>query len=237
MRLVAWLALCLTTVAPASSASYHVIHSFAGGSDGAQPEASLIDIGSTLYGTTVGGGSSTACNSFDDGCGTVYKITPKGAETVLYVFQGGHNGDGGQPTASLINIGGTLYGTTLADLSTVFKITLQGEETALHDLNGGSDGEGSFASLLNVGGTLYGTTAQGGGTGCPVNVNGTIFASGCGTVFKITPTGVETVLHVFRAASDGAQPVAGLIDLGGTLYGTTQQGGAYGNGTVFKITP
>jgi uncharacterized repeat protein (TIGR03803 family) len=57
-----------------------------------------------------------------------------------------------------------------------------------------------------------------------------------GTVFKVTLAGVETVLHKFRGGHDGGYPAAGLINVGGTLYGTTRQGGAYNYGTVFKVT-
>jgi uncharacterized repeat protein (TIGR03803 family) len=79
-----------------------------------------------------------------------------------------------------------------------------------------------------VKGRLYGTTAGGGASsGC----------TGCGTVFRITLSGEEKVLHSFAGGSDGAVPKAGLIDVGGTLYGTTSDGGTSKTGTVFALTP
>ena len=97
-------------------------------------------------------------------------------------------------------------------------------ESVLHRFAGGSDGASPLAGLTNVGGTLYGTT---GGEGD---------ASDYGTVFKITTSGTESVLHRFAGGSDGASPYAGLTNVGGTLYGTTEGGGASDNGTVFRIT-
>lgn len=97
-----------------------------------------------------------------------------------------------------------------------------------------------MAGLVPVDGVLYGTTLAGGGGRCTYGQ----FYVGCGTVFKITTSGVETVVHSFAGGSDGNNPEAGLIDVDGTLYGTTDIGGgtgcitAYsiGCGTVFKVT-
>jgi len=212
-----------------------VLYSFKGGpSDGFYPYAGLIDVEGTLYGTTLLGGTG-ACES---GCGTVFQITKKGVETVLYSFK--LDGDGAQPIGGLIDVGGTLYGTTQYGgaascpygCGTVFKITTAGDETVLYSFKGGTDGALPQAGLINVGGTLYGTTEFGGNGNC--NTEGII---GCGTVFKITTAGVETVMHTFKGGSDGFYPHAGLIDVGGTLYGTTNEGGATGNGTVFKVRP
>lgn len=91
------------------------------------------------------------------------------------------------------------------------------------------DGANPSTPLTDVRGTLYGTTQGGGGVGCR--------GFGCGAVFKITTAGVETVLHGF-GGGDGQYPEGGLTYVNGsTLYGTTQQGGAAGHGTVFKIKP
>jgi uncharacterized repeat protein (TIGR03803 family) len=107
----------------------------------------------------------------------------------------------------------------------VFKVTPAGVETVIYSFRGGNDGANPYAGLINVGGTLYGTSEFGG-------------AYSLGTVFKVTPRGAEKVLHSFgRGTTDAAVPEAGLIDVGGTLYGTTYQGGAYNRGTVFKMTP
>jgi uncharacterized repeat protein (TIGR03803 family) len=97
-------------VLPQSSAiaraDFQVLHRFAGGSDGSNPDASLIEVKGTLYGTTVNGGVSNC----PGGCGTVYRITTAGAEKVLYRFKPGS--DGSQPAAGLINVKGALHGTT-----------------------------------------------------------------------------------------------------------------------------
>src|SRR5579862_1942952 len=88
------------------------------------------------------------------------------------------------------------------------------------------------APLIDVGGILYGTTNNGGAFDSPKTCHG-----GCGTVFSITTSGVLKVLHSFGNAQDGQYPDhAGLVDVGGTLYGTTSAGGALGGGTVFSIT-
>jgi uncharacterized repeat protein (TIGR03803 family) len=96
----------------------------------------------------------------------------------------------------------------------------------LYSFKGGSeDGEYPEAGLINVKGTLYGTTYDGG-------------ANGDGTVFAITTSGAETVLHSFKGGSgDGEDPEAGLLNVKGTLYGTTFEGGANGDGTVFSLKP
>ena len=98
-------------------------------------------------------------------------------------------------------------------------------ETVLHSFSG-SDGAQPIAGLLADGnGNLYGTTAKGG-------------ASGNGVVFKLAPGGTYTVLYSFTGGSAGRFPQAGLIaDSSGNLYGTTQFGGAMGNGVVFKLAP
>ena len=202
-----------------------VLHSFTFGSDGRYPVSGLTNVGGTLYGTTYAGGPNVYG-------GTVFKITKSGTETVLYNFKQG--ADGCCPLASVINVGGTLYGTTPGggcsngkDCGTVFKITTSGTETVLYAFAGGADGAYPYAGLTNVNGTLYGTTAAGGGT------------SNGGTVFKITTSGTETVLHRFTNYVMGQHPQAGLTEMGGALYGTTFGGGlasVYGNGTVFKIT-
>ena len=202
-----------------------VLHNFAGGHhDGAYPDANLINVGGTLYGTTYKGGSHLE--------GTVYSITPSGKETVLHSFAGGAN-DGYYPQAGLTSVGGKLYGTTTSGGSkgkgTVYSITPSGTETVLHNFAGGPhDGELPIAGLTNVGGTLYGTTYYGGHAGWRIRD---------GTVYSITPSGKETVLHNFTPVPhNGAFPIAGLTNVGRTLYGTTTSGGSNKEkGTVFKI--
>jgi uncharacterized repeat protein (TIGR03803 family) len=198
-----------------------VLFSFPAGSS--NPYTGLIQ-GSdgNFYGTTGAGGTS------DDG--TVFKITPSGTETVLHAFAK-TGSDGQTPYAGLIQgSDGNLYGTTYFGgahaFGTVFKVTPSGTETVLYSFAGGSDGEHPYAGVIQGSdGNFYGTTYQGG-------------AGGFGTVFKLTPSGTETVLYSFAGASgDGAYPEAGVIQgSDGNLYGSTLQGGASGLGIVFKLT-
>jgi uncharacterized repeat protein (TIGR03803 family) len=103
----------------------------------------------------------------------------------------------------------------------------------LHAFQGGKDGTWPGPGVLKVGSLLYGVTFSGGGS-----ANCTEPAAGCGTLFSLNPTtGTEHVVHAFQAGNDGAGPGAALINVGGTLYGTTSGGGPSSNGTVFAYTP
>jgi uncharacterized repeat protein (TIGR03803 family) len=211
-----------------SSQTFAVLHKFKGGRTGANPDGSLVfDAAGNLFGTTCGCSSSYY--------GTVFKLDKNGTETVLYNFDGGP--DGRYPEAGLVwDAKGDLYGTTFAggsDAGTVFRVSKTGKETVLHSFAGGpSDGAYPEAGLVrDDAGNLYGTTVQGG-------------VSGLGTVFKVTKTGKETVLHSFAGgSSDGEVPYGGLArDAKGNLYGTTFYGGdlscgeGYGCGTAFKLS-
>jgi uncharacterized repeat protein (TIGR03803 family) len=203
------------------------LYTFANAADGIYPESSLIrDAAGNLYGTTYGGGDLT-CNR-GGGCGTVFKLDAAGNETVLYSFTGK---DGKHPTAALIqDAAGNFYGTTTAggafNGGTVFKLDAGGNETVLHSFISEVNGSDPYAGLIqDTAGNFYGTTAVGG-------------ASNCGTVYKLDTAGKLTVLHSFSGTADGANPFGGVvIDGKGNLYGTAQRGGAFNNGTVFKITP
>jgi uncharacterized repeat protein (TIGR03803 family) len=222
-----------TVFSVSTAGAEHVLHSFGLYTKrGIRPVASLINVGGTLYGTTIFGGTS--------GKGTVFSITPSGAEKVLHSFS--DSPDGASPVASLIDVNGTLYGTTAGGgayhgvgsgcdggCGTVFSITTGGTEKVLYSFGGGSGGVGPRASLIDVGGALYGTTYLG-GKACQRYTDG-----GCGTVFSVTTSGKEKVLHRFRGYPDGGFPHASLINVGGTLYGTTY-GGTGNCGTVFSIT-
>jgi uncharacterized repeat protein (TIGR03803 family) len=217
-----------------------VIHSFGGTGDGQYPLAGLVNVGGTLYETTQEGGGS-GCGGV--GCGIIYSVTPQGVEKVIYSFNGGVS-DGGLPESGLINVGGTLYGTTevggsgnctnyydTTGCGTVFSITTAGVEKIVYAFQNGSDGSLPAAGLVNVSGVLYGTANLGGGSGCG--------GSGCGTIYSVTPTGVLSVIYDFQGGSDGAYPQATPINLKGTLYGTTYGGGNTncdgGCGTVYKV--
>jgi uncharacterized repeat protein (TIGR03803 family) len=211
----------------------NVLRSFQGGTDGATPSADLIQVGGMLYGTTEFGGST---NCGGNGCGTVFSLDlTTGAERIVHSFQGG--ADGSSPVASLIQVGGILYGTTFEGgdstncgsnaCGTVFSLNLStGVETTVYSFKGGNDGSSPSASLIEVGRTFYGTTHSGG-------------SSNDGTVFSLDPTtGAEKIVHSLQS-SDGVYPSASLILVGGKLYGTTQSGGTTNCscGTVFALTP
>ena len=200
-----------------------ILWSFGNGTDGANPLAGVVlDRNGNLYGTTEYGGAYNQ--------GTVFKLTPSGTETILWSF--GNGTDGAYPVAGLVMYTGNLYGTTANGGAygdgTVFEVTPSGTETILHSfVNNDIDGINPYAGLVMYNGNLYGTTVNGGG------ISGV-----AGIVFKMTPSGTETILHVFGGSGDGAFPWGGLVfDRSGNLYGTTFSGGANGVGTVFKVTP
>src|ERR1700678_1399885 len=210
--------------------AYHIIHPFGRlTGDGTHPYADLINVKGTLYGATVTGGAN--------GDGTVFSFTTSGQETVLHSFGG--PGDALYPSAALLNVNGTLYGTTYHGgkngFGTVFSITTGGTEKVLHDFdsiysyrrNAGSQPRGG---LIYVNGALYGTTEQGGAHYCNSGYNL------CGTVFSITTGGKFKLLHSFGKDEDGFFPEAAMLDVDGTLYGTTSLGGQYNRGTVFTIS-
>jgi uncharacterized repeat protein (TIGR03803 family) len=224
--------------------TFTTLHSF-DGTDGGNPWAPLVQgAGGHLYGTTnAGGANTTACGGL--GCGTVFKVSPDGTLTTLYSFCSQSNcTDGAQPEAGLVQgTDGNLYGATEVGganntcqdgCGTVFKINPNGKLTTLHSFDG-ADGEYPARALIQAtDGNFYGTTFQG-GANCE--------APGCGTVFKITPSGTLTTLYNFCSqviddmCVDGEEPSATLVqNTDGSLYGTTQNGGANRGGTVFKIT-
>jgi uncharacterized repeat protein (TIGR03803 family) len=205
-----------------------VLHSFKGGPDGALPFAGVIlDAKGNLYGTTANGGDVSSCNG--SGCGVVFKLDPRGKETVLYRFTGGTT-DVCNPAGGLLRHSGNLYGTTYScgasGCGTLFKVDTSGTEILLHSFAGGTiDGAEPYAGLVqDADGVFYGTTVAGG-------------AFGDGTVFKVSETGKETVLHNFAGgATDGEYPYAGVIlDANGNLFGNTFQGGRSNWGTVFEL--
>jgi len=161
--------------------------------------------------------------------------------TVLYSFTGGV--DGGVPAAGLIrDEAGNLYGTTSAGGSSgagvVFKLDPSGKETVLYSFTGGADGGIPVGSLIrDQVGNLYGTTVGGGNFTSPMCAG-----FGCGVIFKLDPSGNETVLHAFTNGADGGSPMAALIrDEAGNVYGTASTGGngssscPFGCGLVFKL--
>lgn len=228
-----------------------ILHSLAGppegGGDGAFSYDGVIrDAAGNLYGVTAAGGAY--------GAGAVYKLDTSGKETLLHSFAG-YPSDGGDPdSVLLLDSQGNLYGATAnggssavcdGGCGTVFQLSSQSGgnwiETVVYSfcsLENCADGERPVGGPLarDSAGNIYGNTIFGGSYR---NCNG----DACGVIFKLDPTGKETVLHSFTGGADGAFPVAGLtMDSSGNLYGTAWQGGAkcftsYTCGVVFMITP
>jgi uncharacterized repeat protein (TIGR03803 family) len=221
------------------------LHNFGNGTDGSGPQATLIwDAAGNLYGTTTYGGSAPC----GPGCGTVFEMTPNGSggwtEKKLHNFNPFNGSDGKFPTGGVIfDRAGNLYGTTtyggthqcnLDGCGMVFEVSPNGiggwTERNLHNFGNGTDGTNPYAGLIfDSAGNLYGTTSSGGDYGY-------------GTVFEMTPREgggwTEKKLHNFGTGTDGAIPEASLIfDAAGNLYGVTDNGGDYTQGTVFEMTP
>src|SRR5208283_3883665 len=202
---------------------YTMLYTFTGG-DGEFPLGNVIRDRA---------GDLNACNG--SGCGTVFKVDKSGKETVLYSFTGGT--DGAYPATGLVrDEAGNLYGTTHGggDITVsacsfnpgcgvVFKVDPTGKETVLYAFTGGTDGLGASSGLVrDEAGNLYGTTIMGGDLSgvCPG-----FPAPGCGVVFKVEPTGKETVLYTFTGGADGYAPYGDLVrDEAGNLYGAASNG-------------
>ena len=224
LALIATLGLAFLAVSPAQAQSpapkITTLHTFTGGSDGGSPYASVIqDAQGNLYGATFAGGAANL--------GAVLKISKAGKETVLYSFTG--NPDAEHPTSALLrDSAGNLYGAGYEGgangFGAIFKISKAGKETVLYSFGASPDGQYPGSSLIqDAAGNLYGVTGYGG-------------KSGNGTVFKISKSGKETILHSFTG-KDGQYPFCTLLrDSAGDLYGTTSAGGTSGVGTVFKLS-
>jgi uncharacterized repeat protein (TIGR03803 family) len=223
--------LCVFAAALAISASaqtYTELLSF-NGTSAAGPKTPLTQgIDGSLYGTTYYGGTGT-CLGNGIGCGIVFKLTPKHEFEIVYNFPASDP----SPTNDLVlGDDGSLYGTTAA--GAVFRIAPGGAFTVLHTFTGGAGGGYLDGGVIQgTDGNFYGTTYSGGApsNSCP---------SGCGTVYKMTRAGAVTTLYSFcpqNYCPDGKNPAGALVEgLDGNFYGTTQSGGLYQEGTVFKIT-
>jgi uncharacterized repeat protein (TIGR03803 family) len=227
-----------------------VLHSFAGGSDGANPNGGLVlDSKGAIYGTTFYGGSTNCKTDAGVGCGTAFELKPptqRGGpwtEKLLHTLVN-YQKDGGGPNGGLVfDAKGSLYGTTIGGGSTgngvVFRFAKSGgqwTETIVRTLQG-LDGWSSMTGVIfDSVGNLYGTASGGGSTGG-------------GTVFKLNPQGGRGgrwgfgLLHTFTGPPDGEFPTSRLVfDQAGNLYGTTQIGGSGqacrgGCGVVFETKP
>lgn len=219
-----------------------VLYSFAGNADGAYPQSGLLlDRSGNIYGTASSGGIGN-CNAYIGGCGVVFELTPTNSgwtETVLYSFTGGT--DGGVPDGGLtFGAAGILYGTTESGGTgngTVFELVSAHPGQGAWTLNTiyafpGPGLPGPTAGVvLDAAGNLYGTTLNGPPDYPPCE----------GSVFKLSHSyGVwdYSLLHCFTGGSDGGQPYSPVtLGANGNLYGTAYDGGAYGDGVVWELTP
>ena len=230
-----------------NGSSLSVLHDFTAldsnagtNTDGALPCGGLILSGNTLYGTASAGGAG--------GAGVVFSVNASGGGfTTLYSFTAldpvaATNTDGAFPCSGLVLSNGTLYGTTIAGgtggKGVIYSVGTNGlgfavlhSFSATDSLTGTNlDGASPCAPLALSGGYLYGTASAGG-------------ASANGTVFSMSTNGPQfQTIHAFTAMDpstgtnrDGAFPVAGLLPLGNSLYGTTFSGGPGAAGTVFNV--
>jgi uncharacterized repeat protein (TIGR03803 family) len=227
-----------------ASQVFTLVHTFTGSSNGATPYAGLVLSGNTLFGTTTGSYFPSAQSGF----GNVYAVNIDSTGfTNLHSFTNGK--DGSQPFGGLVLSGSNLYGMANAGghsgYGTIFSVNTNGSGfTVLHSftaptgsLGTNSDGAQPWGGLIFSGNTLYGMASRG-GTG------------GNGTVFSVNTDGSNyTTLHSFTVTasdgaspsphqtnSDGASPRGGLILSNNTLYGTAEDGGLSGNGTIFSLS-
>jgi len=202
-----------------------ILHEFTGGDDGESPRGPLVgDAAGNVYGMTFRGGTADE--------GILYKINHTGKFTVMHSF-GAQPGDGELPEGGLVrDKAGNLYGTTMSGgalgAGTVFKIDPGGNESVFYSFGANfPDGLEPINELtIDAAGNLYGMTDDSLG-----------FPFGFGVVFKVNPSGQETVLHNFVFVPDAQTPILnGLaVDPSGTVYGVTNGGGDFGLGAVFKI--
>ncbi len=231
-----------------TSGKVAVIYNFTHVIGNAEKTGLVQDASGNLYGT-LAYGASTGCGS---GCGALFKVDTAGNFTILHAFTGG--ADGSQPFGSpILDKAGNLYGTASgggdaclpSQCGTVFKVSPSGQFTTFYSFQGGTDGMFPLNSLVrDAAGNLYGTTTEGGDLACADFQN----FGGCGTLFKIDPSGNETIVHTFTGPPGDAGTFGAilLMDAAGDIYGASYSGGetdcnmitdqGIGCGTIFKLT-
>jgi uncharacterized repeat protein (TIGR03803 family) len=208
--------------------TFTMLYAFTGGTDGSIPEGRVtLDPSGNLYGTTTGAGEG-------DLEGSVFKVSPKGKFTLLHSFGTGGAG-GGEPTGNLVRTSdGELYGTTLlggsgSGYGIVFQLDKKNNFSVFYSFNG-TDGAQPSGLNIDAAGNLYG--AAGGGS---YTCDGADHF-GCGVVYKLDPSGNETVLHAFKDGKKGSLLNPGLLlDSAGNLYGTTHGSFNRYSAVIFKL--
>ncbi len=203
----------------ASSGKFTPLHTFNGTTEGVPADVPPIQgLDGNYYGTTSDGGLEVF--------GTVYKMTPSGNLTVIYTFPG--TSGLAYPMGVTLGTDGNFYGTALGGgvnrFGGVFKISPQGTLTVLHSFSGTPDGETPKGAIIQAtDGNFYGTTEAGG-------------ANGFGSIYKMTPAGVLTIIHSFNETDGlGLHPLAGLVQAtDGKFYGAAANNTS--SGVIFQIT-
>ena len=202
------------------------LHNFQGGPDGARPSFRMVSVNGELYGTTLHGGDSNCTGNL--GCGTIFKITKGGIKTILHRFN--PHVDGSNPQALVRDSAGNLYGAAqspevivntcdgeLAGCGTVFELDTAGVFTVLHTFHWGTDGAFPSGRLTrDTSGNIHGV----------MSINGTSDGP-YGAVFDLKTSSTLTVVHNFWGGGSGLYPYTGVLDVDGTLYGTTTEGGDF----------
>lgn len=199
----------------------NTVGSFNYTNNGAYPVSGLAQgRDGSFYGVSLEGGLS--------GFGTVYRITPAGLFVLLSSF---NYENGAYPSSVFVPAAdGNLYSTaenggTNGGWGNLFRVGSAGTIASVFSFDGDNGGIPTAGMVQDNDGVFYGVT-DGGGT------------NGSGTVFKLGTDGAVTSLYSFSGGPDGANPFGGLVLASdGNLYGTTMNGGAYGFGTVFLISP
>jgi uncharacterized repeat protein (TIGR03803 family) len=213
---------------PTAGGTITDLASFSGANE-ADCRSPLILSGSTLYGTTQGTSTVRTPTAYD---GTVFSISTSAVNSTVTVLATFNNSNGASPISDLVLANGILYGTASeggpGGQGTVFSLPIAGGNPATLASFNGSNGGDVGGGLLLLGSTLYGDTY-----GLPSSSNPN------GTVFSVPITGGNpTTIATFNGSGSGENPICDLVaDSNGILYGTTDNGGANGDGTIFSLTP
>jgi uncharacterized repeat protein (TIGR03803 family) len=206
-----------------------VLHSFSGRPmDGEGPTSLIQTPDGDFYSTTFAGGTSNF--------GTIFRMTPEGRVTILYSFSDAPNGWGVLPNSLIQGTDGNFYGYTIyggaADKGSLFRMTPDGTVAILHSFSGPPTDGALPSSLIHAtDGSFYGTTSRGG----PPSASN---PHGYGTAFRMTSTGIVSILHEFTGAPGDGWGPGGLIQAtDGNFFGLTGEGGDRHVGTAFKMTP
>jgi uncharacterized repeat protein (TIGR03803 family) len=210
--------------------TYTVLYNFACGGEEISPGGLIFDSRGNLYGVTRFGGND---GCIARGCGTIFELTPSGSgwvQTTLHVFE--ESRDGGWPSAPIMDQAGNLYGASetggSGNAGTVWELSSSGAFSVLYNFQGIPGGGPAGRLAMDAGGSVYGMT----------NADDSYYY---GNVFKLTPSDgswIYTDLHDFTGGIDGGTPEGNVtLDRSGNIYGTAPQGGQYGYGIIFEITP